>query len=158
MCRLVWGFMSYQAMWFKSAASQLQLLDRSLSFETIREIVKIHLPLAVQEMELKGLDSEDPNSWKELIFIDGVIKIENAEGKLQRVAICLMDDWRTATKTLKVVRSRRFQMIRTDLGIDQHWILFSDNKQAYSNDYWMDVLYGQIDREPSGSGCALIEM
>ena len=150
--------MSYQAMWFISAASQLQLLDRSLSFEIIREIVKIHLPLAVQEMELKGLDSEDPHSWQELIFIDGVIKIETAEGKLIRVAICLMDDWRTATKTVKVVRSRKFQMIRTDLGIDQHWILFSDNKQAYSNDYWMDVLYGQIDREPSESGCALIEM
>ena len=150
--------MSYQAMWFVNAASQLQLLDRSLSFETIREIVKIHLPLAVQEMELKGLDSEDPHSWKELIFIDGVIKIETAEGKPIRVAICLMDDWRTATKTVKVVRSRKFQMIRTDLGIDQHWIFFSDNKQDYSNEYWMDVLYGQIDREPSESGCALIEM
>lgn len=150
--------MSYQSMWFINSASQLQLLDRSLSFEIIREIVKIHLSLSVQEMELKGLDSEDPHSWKELIFIDGVIKIETAEGKPIRVAICLMDDWRTATKTLKVVKSRKFQMIRTDLGIDQHWILFTDAKQAYSNDYWMDVLYGQIDREPSESGCALIEM
>ena len=150
--------MSYQAMWFISAASQLQLLDRSLSFEIIREIVKIHLPLAVQEMELKGLDSEDPHSWKELIFIDGVIKIENAEGKLQRVAICLMEDWWTATKTLKLVKSRKFQRIRTDLGVDQHWILFTDAKEAHSNDYWMDALYGQIDREPSESGCALIEM
>jgi hypothetical protein len=150
--------MSYQVMWFISAASQLKLLDRSLSFETIREIIKIRLPLAVQEMELKGLDSEDPNSWKELIFIDGVIKIENAEGKLQRVAICLMDDWRTATKTLNILKSRKFQMVRTDLGVDQHWILFTDAKQSHANDYWMDVLYGQIDRESGGSGCALIEM
>jgi hypothetical protein len=150
--------MSYQVMWFTSAVSQLKLLDRSLSFEIIQEIVKIRLPLAVQEMELKGLDSEDPDSWKELIFIDGVIKIENAEGKLQRVAICLMDDWRTATKTLNIVKSRKFQVVRTDLGVDQHWILFTDAKQPHSNDYWMDVLYGQIDREPSELGCALIEM
>lgn len=149
--------MSYQSMWFINAASQLQLLDRSLSFEIIREIVKTRLPLAVQEMDLLGLDSEDPNSWKELIFIDGTIKIENVQGKFQRVAVCLMDDWRTAAKALKVVRSRKFQMIRTDLGIDQHWILFTDAKQAHSNDYWLDVLYGQIDR-PNELGCALIEM
>ena len=150
--------MSYQSMWFINSASQLQLLDRSLSFEIIREIVKTRLPLAVQEMDLLGLDSEDPNSWKELIFIDGVIKIETAQGKQIRVAICLMDDWRTAAKALEVVRSRKFQIIRTDLGIDQHWILFTDSKQAHSNDYWLDVLYGQIDRDPNELGCALIEM
>ena len=38
------------------------------------------------------------------------------------------------------------------------WILFTDAKQSHANDYWIDILYGQIDREPSGSGCALIEM
>lgn len=150
--------MSYQAMWFRSAASQLQLLEPSLSLESIQAIVSTRLPFSVKEMELKGLDLEDPNSWWELIFIDGVIGIENAQGKLQRVAVHLIENWRTAVKTLKVIESRKFQMLRTDLGIDQHWIIFTDAEKPYSNDYWIDILYGQIDREPSESGCVLIEM
>ena len=150
--------MSYQAMWFKSSASQLRLLERSLNFESVREIVSDRLPLLIKEMESKGLDLEDPNHWWELLFIDGVIRIENASGKLFRVAVYLMDDWRTAVKTLSVIKSRKFQAIRTDLGIDQHWIVFTDAKQPHSNDEWMDVLYRQMDQEPRESGCALIEM
>lgn len=92
--------MSYQAMWFRSAASQLRLLDRALSFESVRAIVSDRLPLAVKKMELKGLDLEDPTHWWELLFIDGAITIENAQGKPIRVAIYLMDNWRTAVKTL----------------------------------------------------------
>lgn len=150
--------MSYQAMWFRSAASQLRLLERGLSLESIRAIVSDRLPFSVKEMELKGLDLEDPNSWWELIFIDGVIGIENAQGKLQRVAVYLIDNWQTAVKALKVIESRKFQMLRTDLGIDQHWIVFTEDRKPHSQDYWMDVLYGQIDQEPRESGCALIEM
>lgn len=149
--------MSYQSMWFRSAASQLRLLDRSLSFEIIRAIVSDRLPFAIEEMELKGLDLEDPTHWWELLFIDGVIRIENAQGKLIRVAIYLTDNWKVAVKTLEVVESKKFQMLRTDLGIDQHWIVFADAKTPHSNDYWMDVLYGQIDQEQSLSGCALVE-
>jgi hypothetical protein len=145
-------------MWFRSAASQLQLLEPGLSLKSVRAIVSDRLPLSVEEMESKGLDLQDPNSWWELLFIDGVIKIENAQGKLIRVAIYLIDNWRTAVKTLEVIQSRKFQMIRTDLGIDQHWIVFTDAKNPHPNEWWIDLLYGQIDQEPSKSGCALIEM
>ncbi len=150
--------MSYQSMWFRSAASQLQLLEQSLSFESVRAIVSDRLPILVKEMESKGLDLEDPTYWWELLFIDGAIKIENVQGKQQRVAIYLTNHWRMAVKTLAVIESRKFQMIRTDLGVDQHWIIFTDTKHPHSHDYWMDVLYGQIDTKPSKSGCALIEM
>lgn len=70
--------MSYQAMWFRSAASQLRLLEPSLSLESIRAIVSTRLPFSVRKIESKGLDLQDPNSWWELIFIDGVIGIENS--------------------------------------------------------------------------------
>lgn len=150
--------MSYQSIWFRRSPSQLQLLERSLSFESVREIISDRLPLAVKEMELKGLDPEDPNSWWDLLLIDGVIRLENAQGKPSRVAICVMDNWRTVVKTLGIVKSKKFQIIRTDLGIDQHWIVFTESKKPYPNEDWMDVLYGQIDQEPSQSGCVLIEM
>lgn len=150
--------MSYQSMWFRNSASQLQLLDRSVSFEIVRAIASDRLPLAVQEMESKDLDLEDPNHWWELLFIDGVIRIENAAGKLLRVAVYIMDDWRAAVKILSVIESRKFQAIRTDLGIEQHWIVFTDTRQPHSNDEWMDVLYGQLDQKQRESGCALIEM
>lgn len=150
--------MSYQAMWFRSAASQLRLLEPSLSLESVKEIVSDRLPLAVKEMELKGLDLDDPYSWWELLFVDGTIAIENAQGKVLRVAVYLTHNWWQAEKTLKVIESKKFRVIRADLGVDQHWIVFTDARKPYSNDEWMDVLYGQIDQEQSESGCALIEM
>lgn len=150
--------MSYQSIWFKNAASQLQLLDRGLSFESIRAIVSDRLPLAVKEMQAKGIDLADPASWWELLFINAVIKVENAQGKQVRVAICLLDDWKVAVKTLAIIESKKFEMLRTDLGLDRHWIVFADSKTPYANDIWMDIIYGQIDIEPSKSGCALIEM
>lgn len=150
--------MSYQSIWFRKAASQLQLLDRGLSFDSVRAIISDRLPLAVQEMQSKGIDLEDPASWWELLFINEVIKVENAQGKQVRVAVCLLDDWKVAVKTLAVIESKKFEMIRTDLGIDRHWIVFADSKSPYPNDLWIDVIYGQIDLEPSKSSCASIEM
>lgn len=122
--------MSYQFMWFRSASRQLQLLEQGLRLESVRAIVS-GLPLALKKMESKGLDLEDPDSWWELLFINEVIKIENAQGKLQRVAICLIDNWQTAVKTLAVIESRKFQIIRTDLGIDQDWIVFNNAKNPF---------------------------
>ena len=150
--------MSYQAIWFRRAASQLRLIDRESNFELVKEMVSDRLPLAFNKMKSKGLDLEDPNHWWELLFVNGLIKIENSQGEVFRVAIYLVNDWRVAEKTLEIVESRKFQAIRAQLGIDQHWIVLTDAKKPHSNDDWTDVLYGQIDQEPRESGCALIEM
>jgi hypothetical protein len=112
--------MSYQVIWFRKSVNQLRLLDNSVSFETIRSVVREHLPLAVKDMELKGLDSEDADYWWKSLLISGVIKIENAQGKLFKVAVYLVNDRIVAEKALETVESRKFRIIRTDLGIDQH--------------------------------------
>ncbi len=150
--------MSYQVIWFRKSINQLRLLDRSVSFETVRAIVSDRLPLAVKDMESKGLDLEDTDYWWESLFITGVIKIENAEGKLFKVAIYLVTDRKVAEKVLETVESKKFRIIRTDLGIDQHWIVLTDAKKPHSDDEWMDVLYEQIDRNSGRAGCALIKM
>ena len=150
--------MSYQAIWFRKSVSQLRLLDRSVSFETVRTIVSDRLPLAVKDMESKGLDLEDTDHWWESLFINGVISIEDAQGKLFKVAIYLVNDRRVAEKALETVESTKFRTIRNDLRIDQHWIVLTDAKKPHSDDEWMDVLYEQIDRSSGKSGCALIEM
>lgn len=150
--------MSYQAIWFRKSVSQLQLLDGSVKFETVRSIVSERLPLAVKDMESKGLDLEDTDYWWKLLFINAVIKIENAQGKLFKVAIYLLNDRRVAEKALETVESKNFRIIRNELKIDQHWIVLTDNKKPHSDDDWMDVLYEQIDRSSGKSGCALIEM
>ncbi len=150
--------MSYQVIWFRKSVNQLRLLDRSVSFETVRSIVSERLPLAVQDMESKGLDLEDTDYWWKSLLINGVINIENAQGKLFKVAIYLVNDRRIAEKALETVESKKFRIIRTDLGIDQHWIILTDAKKPYSDDEWMDVLYEQIDQSSGRSGCALIEM
>lgn len=150
--------MSYQVIWFRKSVNQLRLLDKSISFETVRAIVSDHLPLAVKDMESKGLDLEDTEPWWKSLFINEVIRIENAEGKLFKVAIYLVNDRKVAEKVLETVESKKFRTIRTALGIDQHWIVLTDGKKPYSDDEWVDVLYEQIDQNSGMSGCALIEM
>lgn len=140
--------MSYQAMWFRSAASQLKILDQSLDFSSVRAIISDRLPLLLQEIKGKGKDLEDPTYWWELVYIDGVIALENAQGKLMRVAIYMSDNWRLARTTLKIVQSRKFSMIRTDLGINQHWIIYTEAKHPHSCAQWVDLLYEQIDQQP----------
>lgn len=150
--------MSYQVIWFKKSVNQLRLLDSSISFEAVRSVVREHLPLAVTDMESKGLDMEDTDYWWKSLFINAVIKIENAQGKLFRVAVYLVNDKIVAEKVLETVESRKFRIIRTDLGIDQHWIVLTDANKPYSDDKWIDVLYEQIDQNSGRSGCALIQL
>lgn len=150
--------MSYQVIWFRKSISQLRLLDNSISFETVRSVASKHLPLVVKDMELKGLDPEDTDNWWKSLFISGVIKIENAQGKLFKVAVYLVTDQKVAEKALQTVESKKFRVIRTDLGIDQHWIVLTDANKPYSDDKWMDVLYEQIDQKSGRSGCASIKL
>lgn len=150
--------MSYQVIWFRKSINQLQLLDSSVSFEIARSVASKHLPLVVKDMESKGLDPEDTDNWWESLFINGVIKIEDAQGKLFKVAVYLVNDQKVAEKALETVESKKFRVIRTDLGIDQHWIVLTDANKPYSNDKWMDVLYEQIDQNSGRSGCALIKL
>ena len=150
--------MSYQVIWFRKSINQLRLLDNSISFETVRSVASKHLPLVVKDMESKGLDPEDTDNWWESLFINGVIKIENAQGKLFKVAVYLVNDQKVAEKALQTVESKKFRVIRTDLGIDQHWIVLTDANKPYSDDKWMDVLYEQIDQKSGSSGCASIKL
>ena len=150
--------MSYQVIWFRKSVNQLRLLDSSVSFETVRSVVTEHLPLALKDMESKGLDMEDTDYWWKSLFINAVIKIENVHGKLFKVAVYLVNDKIVAEKALETVESRKFRIIRTDLGIDQHWIILTDANKPYSDDKWIDVLYEQIDQNSGRSGCALIQL
>jgi len=144
--------------WFKKAASQLQLLEPDLSFDSVKKIVGEHLPLQLKKMELQDLDMEEASYWWNLLFTDAMLAIENAQGKLFRVATYVTSDWDLAIKALKTVRSTKFQMIRLDMGIDRHWIILTSAKKPHKNDDWVDLLYEQIDKEPSESGSALIKM
>lgn len=150
--------MSYQKMWFRSAASQLKILEQSLDFASVCEIISAHLPLLVAEIKGKGVDLEDPTYWWELVYIDGVVVLENAQGKLMRVAIYMSDNWRTSRTILRIIQSRTFLSIRNDLGINQHWIIYSEAKNPHCTAQWVDVLYAQIDLQPDVFGCVLVEM
>lgn len=110
-------------------------------------------------MKNKGADLEDPSCWWEASFIDEVIAIENSQGKLFRVAVCLVNNWRLAQQTLKkIANSFKFQQLRIDLGIDQHWIIYTDAKAMPSIEAWCDLLYQQIDFDCYESSCMLIDM
>lgn len=149
--------MSYQAIWFKTAAKQLQIIDFSLSFSSLQTIVGDRLPLLVQEMKRKRVDLDDPSYWWEALFINQLIVIENAQGKQLRVAVYLSDDWKVVQTTLKIVEFPKFQSVRVDLGIDQHWIIYVD-RTPLSVEEWCDLLYTNIDIEASASGCKVIEV
>lgn len=148
--------MSYQALRFRNAAQQLQILDTSLSFSSLQAIVGDRLPLLVQEMRQKQVDLDDPSCWWEALLIDQVIVLENSQGKRWRVAVSLSDCWKVTQKTLRVVKSHKFQQLRLDLGIDRHWIVYIE-RRLLSVDEWCDLLYENIDRK-SASDCTVIEV
>lgn len=150
--------MSYHILWFRRTAHQLQMLEPDFEFSLLTAILRDRLPYLVQEMAIRGLDLEDPNAWWSAVFMDAVLRIENAQGKNFRVAVGLFEEWEAALNALKTTQSRQFRAIRADLGIDQHWLIYIEGKRPYPNEHWMDLLYREIDRKPGYRGCSLLEM
>ncbi len=150
--------MTYQAMWFRQSARKLRLLDfdeKNLPLDRVSSALERYLPDRVRQIDQQGLDADHNATWWELIFVDGLLDIENQEGKTLRVAVGVTSSDRHAHRALSLIRSSGFSQVRRELGIDRQWIVLVKADQPHTQDEWADFLYSWVDRPEEETGCAL---
>jgi hypothetical protein len=145
---------------FLGIASQLRVLDFSapdLNSDYLLSVAEKYLPKRVDWAKNKRYDLSDIYILWEVIGIDAVILLENQDGKLIRVGVSLTESEDKARNRIYDLKSKLWYSIRRALKIEQYWVLvvkFKDFPQKRED--WVDLLYREIDLEPTASSCRLI--
>jgi hypothetical protein len=150
--------MSYHKLWFRQTARNLQLLHPYPKFTEIKSLVKSIMPQLIADLHQEGEDLNDPQVWWQALFMDALILVENSAGENLKIAVGLQDKWKPALNAHRTICSTTFQKCRDKLGIDQHWLFFVSSKSPYADDFWIDLIYTQVDREPPPTRCILLDV
>jgi hypothetical protein len=103
------------------------------------------------------LDLTDSFTLWEILGIDGVILLENKEGKSIRVGVSLSDKEKNARNLVFSLKNQQGSLLREALNIQQYWVFLVKWKDfPQTSEEWVDILYREIDELPSYSGCRLI--
>ncbi|MGI0481397.1 hypothetical protein ACN4EE_11465 [Geminocystis sp. CENA526] len=145
---------------FRTIASELRVLNfnaKDLTEKRLLKVAKQVYPERVDRALLMRSDLTDNITLWEILGIDAVILLENQKGELIRVGVSLMDKEKTARNHLFSMKKQEGCLLREALGIQQYWVFLVQWKNfPKTKEEWVDILYGEIDREPPFSGCRLI--
>jgi len=150
--------MTYHKLWFQQTARQLKVLRPFPAFQIVQSFVQTYLPKLIDDMDGRGLDLTDPYHWWESIYIDGILELENSEGRTVPVAVGIIEQWRSASTALRLVTTPQMAELRTSLNLEQHWLFYVSSRKPYAEAVWIDLLYEQADKPSPESGCSLIEV
>jgi hypothetical protein len=142
-------FMSISGMRFRSTAARLKvscLHSHDLSVEKVYPVIKEFLPKRLDSLATKGYDLDDPNTLWYLLGIDAVINLEDINGKFTRVAVNFQDKEAAGYTCLRKMRSPSLTEARKALKIYQYWVFVADLKYFPTDEDWIDILYGEIDK------------
>lgn len=151
--------MSLLGLRFRTVASRLQLLEYhhpDLAFETVSNLVAAQLTYKWERAIAHRQDPEDPYTVWELLHLDAVINLEDSQGKFTRVGISLVTDENNAYRLLKQVQKPAFNKVRKSLKVYRYWLFYVEPKHFPCSGEWVDILYSEIDKPNSASGCQLI--
>ena len=151
--------MSLLGLRFRTIASHLQLLEyhhQDLAFETVSNLVATQLTNRWERAIARGQDPEDPYTVWELLHLDAVINLEDCQGQFTRVGISLVTQENRAYRILKQAQKPAFNKVRKSLKIYRYWVFCVEPKHFPSDGEWIDILYSEIDKPNSASGCQLI--
>jgi hypothetical protein len=149
--------MSISGMRFRATVNRLQvscLHNQDLAVEKVYPVIKEYLPKSLETLIKKGYDLDDPNTLWHLLGINAVVNLENINGKFTRVAVNFQESEGAAYTLLKKMRSPHLNQARKALKIYQYWLFVVDLKYFPTDEEWIDILYGEIDK--SASDCRLI--
>lgn len=151
--------MTYHKLWFQQTASHLKVLRPFPPFSVVQNFIREYLPNLIDYMDGQGLDLSDPQHWWESIYIDGILELENSEGKTLRVAAGIIEQWRNANAALRLITTPAMAKLRRDsLNVSQHWLFYVSSRKPYPESLWIDLLYEQADTPPTETGCTIIEV
>lgn len=146
---------------FRSIAAQTKISDmaaKDLKLEKIIPLMAIHLTNLLLNAIARGLDLNDLITVWSLFNIDAVIRLENKQGKLFRVAVALCSQENKAYSVYRMAQKPAMNKIRKLLNIDQYWVFCVSSKLFPTKKQWIDLLYTQIDRSSDKNSCQLINL
>jgi len=149
------------ALRFRTIASQLQILGFNapdLNGDYLLSVAKKFLSKRVSWAENRRRDLTDIFELWEVLNIDSVIVLENAEGKLIRVGISFVGDERRGSELVYSRQSKTWKNIRHALNLEQYWVFVVKAKNFPTPEEWTDILYDEIDVPTSKSGCRLVTL
>lgn len=139
------GFMAES--WFVGFAKRARILDSySPDLKTVLRVLNTHMPKRVERAR-PFVDEADPLDWLDKACkIDCLLRLEDVQGKVLRVAIDLtLFEGRVENK-LVYLGYEDFRRVRRDLGIDRHWLLLLANEEFPEEADLLESLYEQADR------------
>jgi len=151
--------MSLLGLRFRTVANRLQLLEyhhRDLAFDKVSNLIAIQLTNRWDWAIARGQDPEDPYTVWSLLYLDAVINLEDYQGKFTRVGVSLVTQENRAYRTLKQAQKPALNKVRKSLKIYRYWMFCVDYKHFPNDGEWVDILYSEIDKLNSASGCQLI--
>ena len=151
--------MSLLGLRFRTVASRLQLLEYQhpdLAFEHVSDVVATQLSNRWEKAIAHRQDPEDPYTVWELLYLDAVVNLEDCQGKFTRVGVSVVTKENKAYRILKQAQKPAFNKVRKSLKIYRYWVFCVEPKHFPSDGEWVDILYSEIDRLNSASGCQLI--
>jgi hypothetical protein len=146
---------------FQTVASRLNISDltaKDLNPNHLLNVAKKYIPQRVNWAIKKRYDLQDPVTLWEIFSLDGVISLENQDGKLTRVAVSLVEDENKAYNLLHQAKAKPNVLLRKELNIEQYWVLVVKWKNFPEDGEWIDLLYQEIDETPNSSGCRVINL
>jgi hypothetical protein len=144
---------------FQSLAARLKISEltaKDLNRDHLLKVAKKYLPQRVEWAIKKRYDLEDPFTLWEVLFIDGIIALENQEGKSIRVAVSLVQDETKAHNLIYQAKTKSNVLLRQELKVEQYWVFVLKWKGFPEDEEWVDILYQEIDEEPTSTGCRVI--
>lgn len=144
---------------FQAVATRLKISEltaEDLNRDHLLRVAKKYLPKRVEWAIKKRYDLEDPFSLWEILSIDGIISLENQEGKSIRVAVSLVQDETKAHNLVYQGKAKSNVLLRQELKIEQYWVFVLKWKGFPEDEEWVDILYREIDEPPTSNGCRVI--
>ncbi len=141
--------MSVLSLRFREQAIGLKILykpELDTSFwEKMTGVIKKELSQDWMQAVNNRLDTNDPETLWDLLGIDAVISLEDAEGESIHVGVTLHDQEHKAYKILTQAKSPKYSRIRQFLNIKRYWVFLLEVRTFPTPEEWIDLLYAEID-------------
>ncbi|WP_099239264.1 hypothetical protein [Synechococcus sp. BDU 130192] len=112
--------MSLLSLQFRSIAARLQVLEKpsaDIRFPRVKQLLESHMGRELLRAIYNHHDMDDPFTYWDLLLIDVVLRLENRQGNVFRVAVYLVPNEFKAYKALRTIHQPAQFRVRQQLNI-----------------------------------------
>jgi len=143
--------------WFQAQMENLRLVDYTpIALATVIRVVRQHLPSKAVTGESYINNPKSVDEWMDKILkIDIILRVEQADGTIQRVAVDVSANASKARSKFDEIRQSNFGTARRELRLDRHWVVLVNEQKLPSPDDLTDAIYEVVD---SDQKCVIIDL